>query len=71
MIKIGLTNKKEEQLRKMPMIEAKLMKSKDGKYLIHRTIITHVRPLAYYKAIVEEEEPVGVDTDFELAEESA
>lgn len=50
---MGLTNKREEQIRKMPLIEARLSKSKDGKYLIHRTIITYVRPMSYYKAIVE------------------
>ena len=60
---MGLTDRKEQQLKKMPMIESRLSKSKDGKYLIHRTVITHVRPLAYYKAILEEDgvEDVGVD----------
>jgi hypothetical protein len=49
---MGLTNKKEEQLRKMPIVQARIMKSKDGKYLIHRTEITTIRPMAYYDAIL-------------------
>lgn len=58
---MGLTNKKEEQIRKMPVIEAKLSKSKDGKYLIHRTIITYVRPVSYYKAILDNTEKVEIE----------
>ena len=33
---MGLTNKKEEQLKKMPRIESKLFKSKDGKCVLKR-----------------------------------
>ncbi|NJL43901.1 MAG: hypothetical protein HC945_01070 [Nitrosarchaeum sp.] len=60
-----LTEKKEAQLSKMPLIEANISKSKDGKYLIHKTVITTIRPMAYYKAIAEnvqtvEEEDVEV-----------
>lgn len=47
-----LTKKKEERLKRMPNIETRLRKSKDGKYLINQTIITHVRPLDYYEAIL-------------------
>ena len=50
---MGLTSRKEEQLKKMPRIETRLSKSKDGRFLIHRTIITHVRPVAYYQAILD------------------
>ena len=68
---MGLSNKKEEQLRKMPVIETRLSKSRDGKYLIHRTIITHVRPIAYYKAVLEEKESIEVEDLASLAESSA
>lgn len=50
---MGLTNKKEDQLKKMPLVEAKLARSKDGKYLIHKTIITHIKPVEYYKAVID------------------
>jgi hypothetical protein len=59
---MGLSNKKEEQLRKMPYVEAKISKSKDGKFLIHRTIITHVRPMAYYESVLKNVEQVDIES---------
>jgi hypothetical protein len=49
---MGLTNKKEDMLREMPSIRSTISKSKDGRYLIHRTIITHIKPVAYYEAVL-------------------
>ncbi len=49
---MGLTNAREEQLKKQPIIESRVLKSADGKYLVHRTTITHIKPIAYYEAIV-------------------
>ncbi|MGE0793599.1 MAG: hypothetical protein AB7V77_05475 [Candidatus Woesearchaeota archaeon] len=62
---MGLTNKKEEQLKRMPLIESKVLKSKDGKYVIHRTTITTIRPTAYFEKVLESE---GVVTDSEVAD---
>jgi hypothetical protein len=42
----------EEGLKKMPYIETRIEKSKDGKFVIHKTTITHVRPVAYYEAML-------------------
>ena len=64
---MGLTDKKEEQLKKMPLIESRLRKSKDGKLLIHQTIITHIKPAAYYKAVLES--PDGADSPEVVKEE--
>ncbi len=50
---MGLTNKREDQLKKMPLVEAKITRSKDGKYMIHKTIITHIKPTEYYKAVMD------------------
>ena len=50
---MGLTNKKEDQLKKMPLIETKMSKSKDGRLVIHKTIITDIKPTEYYKAVME------------------
>ncbi len=50
---MGLTYKKEEQLRQMPIIRNVIRKSKDGRYLIHKVIMTTIRPMAYYKAILD------------------
>lgn len=52
---MGLSNKKEAQLRKMPLIESNFQKSKDGRYLVHKTTITTIRPLAYFEKIIENE----------------
>ncbi|MCF7798455.1 hypothetical protein K9M74_00980 [Candidatus Woesearchaeota archaeon] len=52
---MGLTNKKEEQLRKMPLIDTKFRKSKDGKYIVHTTTITTIRPTAYFEKITASE----------------
>ena len=49
---MGLSNKKEEQLRKMPIIEARVFKSKNGKVMVHKTTITSFKPVAYYEAIL-------------------
>jgi hypothetical protein len=50
---MGLTTRKEDQLKKMPLIETKMSKSKDGRLLIHKTIITDIKPAEYYKAVME------------------
>ncbi len=63
---MGLTNKKETQLRKMPIIQNVIRKSKDGRFLIHKVIMTTIRPIAYYKAIMNN----SVVVDEEDVEES-
>lgn len=50
---MGLTNRKEEQLKTMPSIDFRVLRSKDGKFLIHRTTITDIKPVNYYKKVVE------------------
>jgi hypothetical protein len=50
---MGLTNRKEEQLKRMPTVDFNVYKSKDGRFLIHKTTITDIKPFAYYKKIVE------------------
>jgi len=51
-IKMGLTQRREEHLKKMPIIENKITTSRDGRFLIHRTIITHIMPADYYRAVL-------------------
>lgn len=48
-----INEKRIEQLKNMPIIENKVFKSKDGKYLIHRTVITDIKPTKYYEAVLE------------------
>jgi hypothetical protein len=49
---MGLSAKKEAHLKKMPIIESKITTSKNGRFLIHRTIITHIMPSDYYRAVL-------------------
>jgi len=57
-----LTAKQEMRLKDMPIIEARVTRSKDGKYLIHRNITTTIRPVAYYEAILADNLRVEEDT---------
>ena len=41
-----------EKLLKMPNIESKYQLSKDGRFLIHRTIITDIKPMSYMEKVV-------------------
>lgn len=53
---MGLTNNKEEQLKKMPRIESTVRKSQDGKLLIHKTTITDIKPVSYYEVVLSSEQ---------------
>ena len=53
---MALTAKQETKVKDMPLIETKISKSKDGKYLLHKTVITTIRPLAYYEAVLADKE---------------
>ncbi len=60
---MGLTNHKEDQLRKQPIIESFVRKSEDGKYIVQKTTITSIKPKAYYEKVLS-------NTDFEEDEEA-
>ncbi|MFH1400400.1 MAG: hypothetical protein ABIH41_02675 [Nanoarchaeota archaeon] len=60
---MGLSNKKEEQLRKMPRIESKVRKSKDGRWLITQTVITNIKPVQYYKKVLESDTHLPVEEE--------
>ncbi len=47
-----LSSKKLEQLNKMPIIETVITKSEDGQWVIHKTVITDIKPASYYEKIV-------------------
>lgn len=55
---IQLEGKEEEnaapqQKRNVPLIETHISKSKDGKYIIHKTVITDIKPVAYYEKVLQ------------------
>lgn len=61
--KMGLTTKKEEQLKQMPLIRTRITKTKDGRFVVHRTEIIHVKPTAYYEAVLRSDESVTEDSE--------
>ena len=63
---MGLSNKKEEQIRQMPLIKNKVSKSKDGRFLIHRTEIINIKPTAYYEAVLRDSEKIAEESDEDL-----
>ena len=44
--------KNQEIQKKHPIIETSIRKSKDGKWLIYKTIITDIKPIAYFKKVL-------------------
>ncbi|NOZ80739.1 MAG: hypothetical protein GXP63_03625 [DPANN group archaeon] len=49
---MGLTYKKEKQLSKMPIVQSRISRSEDGRFLIHKTIFTDIKPIEYYEAVM-------------------
>ena len=47
-----LSKTKIEQLNKQPVVESVLSKSEDGKWLIHKTIITDIKPVSYFEKVL-------------------
>lgn len=47
-----LAENKKKQLNDMPIIETKITLSKDKKYVIHKTIITDIKPISYYDKVL-------------------
>lgn len=50
---MGLTYKKEKQLQKMPIVQSRISRSEDGRFLIHKTILTDIKPVEYYEAVMQ------------------
>ncbi len=52
-INMSLTNKKINQLKKMPLIQTRIRRLKDSNMILHQTIISDIRPIEYYEAVVD------------------
>ncbi len=52
-----LSETRIKQLAKMPIVETKLNTSKDGKYIIHKTVITDIKPKEYYSKVLQNSRP--------------
>ncbi|MCK5283512.1 MAG: hypothetical protein KAK00_08975 [Nanoarchaeota archaeon] len=51
-VKPELSALKLEQLNKQPIIETSMQVSEDGKWLVHKTTITDIKPLSYIKKVL-------------------
>ena len=49
---MGLSTRKEENLRRMPKIETVIEKIPGKNLIRHKTIITDVKPIQYYNAVI-------------------
>jgi hypothetical protein len=49
------SEKRLEQIKNMPIVESKVSKSKDGKFIMHKTVITDIKPVKYYDTVMEKE----------------
>ena len=47
------STKRTEQLKKMPLIQTKIRRLKDSNLILHQTIISDLRPIEYYEAVVD------------------
>jgi hypothetical protein len=48
-----MSEKRIEQLQKAPILESNVMKSEDGKWIVHKTVITDIKPVAYLEKVME------------------
>ena len=48
-----LSKVKMEQLNKQPILESSVTLSEDKKWVIHRTVITDIKPVTYLKKVLE------------------
>lgn len=53
--KMIIGEKKLEQLKKMPVIETAVFKSKDGNFIVNKTTITDIKPVNYFRAVLDSE----------------
>ena len=49
----GLSDKKLLQLQRQPIIETSVSRSGDGKWIIHKTTITDIKPIEFYTKVLE------------------
>lgn len=47
-----LTDRKIEKMQRQPILETFITMSEDGKWLIHKTVITDIKPMAYMKNVM-------------------
>jgi hypothetical protein len=51
-ITMELSEKKIEQLNKQPIVETQIKRSEDGKWVVHKTTITDIKPVTYFEKVL-------------------
>ena len=51
-----LSKIKIEQLNKQPILETQITLSEDKKWVIHRTVITDIKPVSYLQKVLTKKE---------------
>lgn len=49
---VVLGEKKIAQLSKQPIIESFVTRSQDGKWVVHKTMITDIKPVSYFEKVL-------------------
>lgn len=52
---VELTQRKIQELNEQPVVETFMYISQDGKWFVHKTIITDIKSVNYVKRVMEEE----------------
>ena len=47
-----LNETKIEQLNRQPIVESAISKSEDGKWIVHKTTITDIKPVSYMEKVM-------------------
>lgn len=52
-VSLELSSVKIQQLSKQPIIESSISVSEDKRWVIHRTVITDIKPFSYYEKVLD------------------
>ena len=52
LVSMELSAVKIQQINKQPVVESSVTKSQDGKWLIHKTVITDIKPVSYFEKVL-------------------
>ena len=52
-VSVELSSVKVQQLSRQPIIESSISLSEDKRWVIHRTIITDIKPFSYYEKVLD------------------
>ena len=52
LVSYELSAVKIQQINKQPIVESSVSKSEDGKWLIHKTVITDIKPVSYFEKVM-------------------